>query len=99
MTIQENRQDDALTVRLEGRLDTTTAPDLEALLKRHLPTLKELTVDIENLDYLSSAGLRVLLFAQSGIQVNGGTMVVCHPNELVQEVFDVTGFGDLLDSR
>lgn len=97
MTINMNRDGDALTVELEGRLDTTTAPKLEAELR---PVLKdgvaELTIDLKALDYVSSAGLRVLLSAQK-IMNKQGEMTVRNVNDDVMEVFEVTGFVDLLN--
>ena len=80
---------------LEGRLDTMSAPELEQAIKEALPGLTALTLDLEKLDYVSSAGLRVFLSAQKAM--NGqGKMTVCHVNETVMEIFDVTGFTDIL---
>ena len=97
MTINMNRDGDALTVSLEGRLDTTTAPKLESELR---PALKdgvtELFIDLKALDYVSSAGLRVLLSAQK-IMNKQGEMTVRNVNDDVMEVFEVTGFVDLLN--
>ena len=95
MKIIETRNDASLVLALEGRLDTVTAPELEELLKKNLPSVNELIFDLEKLDYLSSAGLRVLLYAQKNIQ-NHGKMVVRHANSLVMGVFQVTGFSDIL---
>lgn len=95
MTITKNQEGQKLTVLLEGRLDTTTAPELEAALGASIADIKELILDMEKLDYLSSAGLRVLLGAQK--QMNRqGSMVIRHVNETIQDVFDVTGFSDIL---
>ena len=80
---------------LEGRLDTVTAPELEAALKEVLNGLTELTLDFEKLEYISSAGLRVLLSAQK-IMAKQGTMKVIHVNETIMEIFEVTGFTDIL---
>ena len=96
MTIHETRENDKLTIALEGRLDTVTAPELEAALKNHLPAITALTIDLEKLDYISSAGLRVLLYAHKALQDKEG-LTVRNANELVQEVFDVTGFTDILN--
>ena len=79
----------------EGRLDTVTAPALEQAIKEILPELTELTLDLEKLEYISSAGLRVLLSAQKAMN-SRGEMKVCHVNETVMEIFDVTGFSDIL---
>ena len=95
MKISKNQKGTALEIALEGRLDTTTAPELEKELKGSLDGLTELTLDFEKLDYISSAGLRVLLMAQREMGKNGA-MKVTHVNEIVQEVFEVTGFTDIL---
>ena len=97
MTINMNRDGDALTVSLEGRLDTTTAPKLESELRPALADgVAELTIDLADLDYVSSAGLRVLLSAQK-IMNRQGEMTVRNVNDDVMEVFEVTGFVDLLN--
>ena len=84
-----------LTLALEGRLDTTTAPQLEAEIKSSISGVTELVLDFSQLEYLSSAGLRVLLAAQK-VMNKQGTMVIRHVNETIQEVFEVTGFVDIL---
>ena len=95
MTIQQIRNGNALTIALEGRLDTMTAPELEAALKTALEGVEELTFDFEKLDYISSAGLRVLLAAQKTMN-RQGSMKVKNANEIVMEIFEVTGFADIL---
>ena len=95
MTINKNQNGTALTIALEGRLDTTTAPQLEQELKTSLDGITDLTLDFTSLDYISSAGLRVLLSAHKTMAGKGG-MKVTHVNEVVQEVFEVTGFSDIL---
>ena len=95
MNIVKNKQDSKLTLALEGRLDTTTAPQLEGELSGTLDGVTELVLDFEKLEYLSSAGLRVILAAQKTMNKQG-TMVVRHVNETIQEVFEVTGFIDIL---
>ncbi len=95
MTIQKDLNGSALHVALEGRLDTTTAPQLEAELKASMDGITELDLDFEKLEYLSSAGLRVLLAAQK-VMNKQGKMVIRHVNETIQEVFEVTGFVDIL---
>lgn len=95
MTIQKTLNGNTLTLALEGRLDTTTAPQLEAELKASLEGITELDLDFEKLEYLSSAGLRVLLAAQK-VMNRQGKMVIRHVNETIQEVFEVTGFIDIL---
>lgn len=83
------------TLALEGRLDTTTAPQLEGEVKGALTGVTELVLDFSQLEYLSSAGLRVILAAQK-IMNKQGKMVIRHVNETIQEVFEVTGFSDIL---
>ena len=95
MKINTNRDDSKLTISLEGRLDTTTAPQLEAELQKQLPGVTELSLDLGALEYISSAGLRVLLMAQK-VMNKQGCMVVRNVNETVNEVFDITGFADIL---
>lgn len=84
-----------LIIALEGRLDTITAPDLEKELKESLDGVNALTLDFAKLDYISSAGLRVLLSAHKSMAGKGG-MKVTNVNEIVNEVFEVTGFSDIL---
>lgn len=95
MKITKTQNAATLTVALEGRLDTTTAPELEAELKVSLDDVSELIIDMENLDYISSAGLRVLLSAQK-VMMKKGEMKVIHVNDTVMEIFEVTGFSDIL---
>ena len=96
MTINKTRSGNSLIVAIEGRLDTTTAPQLEAELKSSLDGITELTMDLSTLEYISSAGLRVLLSAQK-IMNKQGEMKVAGANETVMEVFEVTGFSDILN--
>ena len=95
MNIVKTSEGAKLTLALEGRLDTTTAPQLEAEVKGALAGVTELALDFEKLEYLSSAGLRVILAAQKTMNKQG-SMVVRHVNETIQEVFEVTGFVDIL---
>ena len=95
MTIEKILNGAELTISLSGRLDTTTAPQLEAELKESLDGVEKLVLDFEGLVYLSSAGLRVLLATQK-IMNKQGEMIVCHVNETIMEIFDVTGFNDIL---
>ncbi len=83
------------TVTLEGRLDTTTAPQLESELKSFLDSITELVFDFEKLEYISSAGLRVLLSAQK-VMAKQGSMKLIHVSDEVNEIFEVTGFSDIL---
>ena len=96
MTIEQTKNGNALNLALEGRLDTMTAPQLEAALKEALPGVEALTFDFGKLDYISSAGLRVLLSAQKTMNKQG-TMKVIHANEMIMEIFEVTGFADILN--
>ena len=95
MTIEKIKTDDELVITLEGRLDTTTAPELDEVLKEELPEISRLSFDFSKLEYISSAGVRVLLTAQK-IMNKQGSMVVRNVSEEVYEVFEVTGFTDLL---
>jgi anti-sigma B factor antagonist len=95
MKINKNLNGSSLNVALEGRLDTTTAPELEQALKESMDGANELTMDFAKLDYISSAGLRVLLSAHKAMSKKGGMKVV-NVNDVVSEVFDVTGFADIL---
>ncbi|MBQ7487190.1 MAG: STAS domain-containing protein [Clostridia bacterium] len=96
MTINKNLNGTDLTIAIEGRLDTTTAPQLEQELNASLEGVNTLTLDFSDLDYISSAGLRVLLSAHKTMSKKGG-MKVTHVNEMVSDVFDVTGFADILN--
>ena len=95
MNITKNLNGTTLEIALEGRLDTMTAPELEAELKKEMAGAESLVLDFSKLDYISSAGLRVLLSAHKAMTAKGG-MKVTHVNEIVQEVFEVTGFTDVL---
>ena len=95
MTIKKNLTGSELTIALTGRLDTINAPKLEAELKASLAGIERLVLDFAALDYLSSAGLRVLLGAQKQMNKQG-EMVVRNVNETIAEIFDVTGFADIL---
>ena len=94
MKITKNMNGTNLTVVLEGRLDTTTAPQLEVELKESLQGISSLVMDMSALEYISSAGLRVLLSAQK-IMNKQGEMKVTGANESIMEIFEVTGFNDI----
>ena len=96
LKMTKNAADDVLTIALEGRLDTNTAPDLEKELKESTEGITELILDLEKLEYISSAGLRVLLAAQKTMAKKGG-MKLIHVNDLIMEILDVTGFVDILE--
>ena len=95
MTINKSQNGSTLVIALEGRLDTMTAPGLEAELKKSMDGAESLTLDFSRLEYISSAGLRVLLSAHKAMSAKGG-MKVTNVNEIVREVFEVTGFADIL---
>ena len=95
MNIIKALEGSTLTLKVEGRLDTTTAPELEILLSTGLDGVTELIFDFSDLEYLSSAGLRVLLSAQKRM-TKQGSMKLLHVNETVKEVFEITGFADFL---
>ena len=95
MNIIKTKEGSTLNLALEGRLDMTTAPQLEAALHDAMNGVTELNMDFEKLEYLSSAGLRVILAAQKTMN-RQGSMVIRHVNETIQEVFEVTGFVDIL---
>lgn len=93
MDIIKNAAGEALEVVLKGRLDTTTAPELEAALE--LDGITDLVLDFEGLEYISSAGLRVILAAQKKMSAQG-KMVIKNVNDTIKEVFEITGFIDIL---
>lgn len=95
MKIDKNVNGTTLTLNVEGRLDTMTAPELETALKSSIDGMTELVLDFEGLEYVSSAGLRVLLSAQKFMNKQG-SMVIRNVGETVMEVFEVTGFSDIL---
>ena len=95
MNINKNKEDAKMTIAMEGRLDTRTAPLLEGELKDSLADITELVFDFSKLEYISSAGLRVLLVAQKAMNKQG-SMVIRNVNDVIMEVFEVTGFSDIL---
>ena len=95
LEIRKERDGELLTVYAAGRLDTTTAPELAKELESEFENTEKLVLDFEELEYISSAGLRVLLGAHKAMNERG-SMVVTHVNELVGEVFEVTGFSEIL---
>lgn len=95
MNIIKSTDGKTLNIALEGRLDTTTAPQLEAELKQSIADNTELNLDFAKLEYISSAGLRVLLAAQK-VMNKQGKMVIRNVNDVISEVFEVTGFADIL---
>ena len=95
MTMTRTQDGDHLTLAPEGRLDTLTAPEFEIELRDSLASIQSLTLDLTRLDYISSAGLRALLWAYKTFSEKGGFKLT-NVNEIVQEVLDVTGFSDVL---
>ena len=95
VTIEKIKTNEQLTVLLEGRLDTSTAPLLEEELRSNLDDIQCLVLDLEKLEYLSSAGLRVVLAAQKRMSKQG-QMLLKHVPEVIMEIFEVTGFVDIL---
>ena len=96
MTIEIKRNSDQTVIELVGRLDTTTAPALDKTIRDDIADTKNLVLDVKKLEYISSAGLRVLLSAQKKMK-NIGTMKVINVCEEVMEVFEMTGFADILN--
>lgn len=90
-----NEEKNGALVKLIGRLDTMTAPNLEKELNEFINNLDSLIIDMEKLEYISSAGLRVLLASQK-VMNKRGNMKVIHVNDMIMEIFDVTGFSDIL---
>ena len=95
MTIGKEATGDKLTLALSGRLDTTTAPQLETELNATLDGVKELVFDMKDLEYISSAGLRVLLKAQKTMNKQG-SMIIRNTGSEIMEIFEVTGFDEIL---
>ncbi len=98
MTIKKIKNADKLTLAVEGRLETITAPELESVVNSELDGVTALTFDFSDLDYISSAGLRILLSAQK-VMRKQGSMEIIGANEIVKEIFEITGFLDILTIR
>ena len=96
MAITKTQEGSKLNVALEGRLDTTTAPNLEAEMRDALNGVTELDIDMASLAYISSAGLRVMLALQKQMNKQKGSMIIRNASEELMEIFDVTGFVDVL---
>ena len=95
MTIKENRQGNKLIVSVEGRIDTNTSPELNEFFQTHLKGIEELELNLEKVNYVSSAGLRTILFAQKTMDKQG-KMVVSHVSKEIMETFELTCFTDFL---
>ena len=96
MNIKQNKEGTKLTVYIDGRIDTTTSPMLYEHLQQELVGVNELVLDFSKVEYVSSAGLRVLLFAQKTMNSVQGKMTVCHVNDDIMETFELTCFTDFL---
>ena len=95
MTIEMKKEKKSLTLKIAGRLDTTSAPEMEKAVKENIGSVEELVIDMENLEYISSAGLRVLLSAQK--TMNGqGSMKVINVSDTIMEIFEITGFNEIM---
>ena len=97
MNIEQKRNADALTIAPEGYLDTTTAPELKAVLDTVLAGVKELTFDFEKLEYISSSGLRIFLTVRKAAAAKGGKVIVKDINDDIRQVFMMTGFLNLFE--
>ena len=97
MTINVKRDFELVTLEITGRLDTTTAPNLESVVNELLDDAKELVFDMSGVEYISSAGIRVLIGTYKKMNLNQGTMRIEKANDLVREVFEMTGLLDLLE--
>lgn len=95
MNIKQSKVDNRIVVSVNGRIDTNTAPEFLEYIKGVLPGAKELEINLEGVDYVSSAGLRVILFAQKTMN-SQGSMCVSHVNSDIMETFELTGFTDIL---
>lgn len=96
MTVEKITNGNSLTLRVEGRVDTTNAKEFEEIITNSLDGVKKLIMDFESLEYISSAGLRVMLMAIKKMKKQG-SMAVTNANEMVKEIFEVTGFSDLVE--
>ena len=97
MTINVERDFELVTLEITGRLDTTTAPNLESVINELSEDTKELVFDMSGVEYISSAGIRVLLGAYKKMNLNQGIMRIEKANDMVHEVFEMTRLSELLD--
>lgn len=96
MEIIKNIANDLAEISLKGRLDTTTAPALDDEINAIIPNVSKIVLDFAELDYLSSAGLRVILCTQKAMSAKNGSFVIKHVNDTIMDVFDMTGFTSIL---
>jgi len=97
MEINKTFENGELIVALKGRLDTITAPELESSLNGQISQAKRVVFDFKELEYLSSAGLRIILSSQKEVTANKAEMVIKHVNETIMDVFEMTGFSSILN--
>ena len=97
MEVKFDKQNDTLTVAISGNIDTVTAPELDTKLQENLSGIKDLILDFAAVDYISSAGLRVILMANQQLEDADGTMTIKNANDDVRDVFEMTGFDSLLN--
>ena len=96
MTTEVKKENTALTLALEGELNTLEAPKFEEAYQNNKAGMKSVTIDMQKLTYITSAGLRVLLVIQQEMEAEGGSLTVCHVSEEIRKVFEVTGFSSFL---
>ena len=97
MEVKFNKQDSSLTVTISGNIDTVTAPELDSKLQENISDVKDLVLDFAAVDYISSAGLRVILMANQQLEDVDGNLTIKNVNEDVRDVFEMTGFDSLLN--
>lgn len=96
MTVQFEHKGSTLTVKPEGRMDTATSPELAQQLQPEMEGVTDLIMDLEKIDYLSSGGLRLLLTTEQTLEDRGGAMKLIHVNEYIMEIFEMTGFTEMI---
>ena len=96
MIFTENRVEDVITIKIEGRVDTTTSPDLQAAILNAFQKVGKLVLDFEKCDYISSAGLRSLLIGQKTANSKKGSMILVHVQQMVMSVLEMSGFTSML---
>ncbi len=99
MTVTTDIENKKMTAAIDGRLDTSTSPELEGKLKDIPAGITELNLDLKDTEYVSSAGLRIILSLHKRMTKSSGTLYISNVNESVKEIFDITGFSDILDIR
>lgn len=99
MTVTTDIENKKMTAAIDGRLNTSTSPELESKLKDIPAGITELNLDLKDTEYVSSAGLRIILSLHKRMTKSSGTLYISNVNESVKEIFDITGFSDILDIR